>query len=103
MPTLGGPIKKDKLWVFGTTRYFSVNNFIANTSRDDGSQGLDDQFILDGLMRVTWQATPRNKFSGYFDEVQMAVSQGESSTVALKGSTEEEQFDEETPLVHYPN
>ena len=41
--------------------------------------------------------------AGYFDEVQMVISHGESSTVALKGSTEEEQFDEETPLVHYPN
>jgi isocitrate lyase len=30
---------------------------------------------------------------GYFDEVQMVISGGESSTVALKGSTEEEQFD----------
>ncbi len=31
--------------------------------------------------------------AGYFDEVQMVISGGESSTVALKGSTEEEQFD----------
>lgn len=30
--------------------------------------------------------------AGYFDEIQMVISQGESSTVALKGSTEEEQF-----------
>jgi len=31
--------------------------------------------------------------AGYFDEVQMVISHGESSTVALKGSTEEEQFE----------
>ncbi len=30
--------------------------------------------------------------AGYFDEVQMTVTAGESETVALKGSTEEEQF-----------
>jgi isocitrate lyase len=30
--------------------------------------------------------------AGYFDEVQMAVTSGQSSTTALKGSTEEEQF-----------
>ena len=35
--------------------------------------------------------------AGYFDEVQMVVSQGESSTVALRGSTEEEQFEEAVP------
>ena len=67
--SLGGPIMKDKLWFFASTRYFSVNNFIANTFMDDGSQGIDDQFILNGMARLTWQATPRNKFSGYFDEI----------------------------------
>ncbi|MDP3720611.1 MAG: carboxypeptidase regulatory-like domain-containing protein [Acidobacteriota bacterium] len=66
---IGGPIKKDKLWIFGATRYNSVNNFIANTFFDDGSQGVDDQYILNGMTRLTWQATPRNKFSGYFDEI----------------------------------
>jgi isocitrate lyase len=30
---------------------------------------------------------------GYFDELQLTISGGESSTVALKGSTEEEQFE----------
>jgi hypothetical protein len=66
---LGGPIKKDKLWIFTSARYFSVNNFIANTFFDDGSQGIDDQFIKSGLARLTWQLSPRNKISGYFDEV----------------------------------
>jgi hypothetical protein len=66
---MGGPIKKDKLWFFAATRYNSVNNFIANTFMDDGSQGVDDQYILNGMARLTWQATPRNKFSGYFDEI----------------------------------
>lgn len=66
---LGGPIKKDKLWIFGSARYYSVNNFIPNTYFDDGSKGIDDQFIKSATARLTWQATPRNKFSGYFDEV----------------------------------
>src|SRR5206468_3038134 len=41
----GGPIKKDKLWFFASARYFTVNNFIANTFFDDGTQGIDDQLI----------------------------------------------------------
>jgi len=32
--------------------------------------------------------------AGYFDQVAQAVSSGDSSTLALKGSTEEEQFSE---------
>jgi hypothetical protein len=67
--SIGGPIKKDKLWFFSSARYFSVNNFIANTFMDDGSQGIDDQFIKNIMARVTWQATPRNKISAYFDEI----------------------------------
>lgn len=67
--SIGGPIKKDKLWFFTSARYNSVNNFIANTVFDDGSQGIDDQFIKNGMARLTWQVSPRNKISGYFDEI----------------------------------
>lgn len=66
---LGGPIKRNKLWFFLTGRYFSVNNYIANTVQDDGSRGLDDQFIKSGLARLTWQVSNSNKLSVYFDEV----------------------------------
>ncbi len=65
----GGPIKRDKLWFFTSGRYFRVNNFIANTTFNDGSQGIDDQLIKSLLVRLTWQATPKNKLSAYFDEV----------------------------------
>jgi hypothetical protein len=67
--SIGGPIKKDKLWFFSSARYFSVNNFIANTFFDDGSQGVDDQFIKSAMTRLTWQVTPRNKISAYGDEI----------------------------------
>jgi hypothetical protein len=67
--SVGGPIKKDKLWFFTSARYFSVNNFIANTFMDDGSQGIDDQFIKNAMARLTWQVSPRNKISAYFDEI----------------------------------
>ena len=59
----GGPILKDKLWFFATARYISVNNFIPDTFLDDGSKGVDDQFIKSGLARLTWQVSPRNKLS----------------------------------------
>jgi isocitrate lyase len=34
--------------------------------------------------------------AGYFDEIQMAVTAGQASTTALKGSTEEDQFHDRT-------
>lgn len=66
---IGGPIKRNRLWFFVTGRYFSVNNFIANTVQDDGSRGLDDQYIKSGLARLTWQISDRNKLAAYFDEI----------------------------------
>ncbi|MBS1816766.1 MAG: TonB-dependent receptor [Acidobacteria bacterium] len=65
----GGPIKKDKVWFFVSARYFSVNNFIADTQFKDGSRGVDDQFIRSALARVTWQVTPKWKFGAYQDEI----------------------------------
>ena len=53
-----------------------------------------------------FQAMKRQSFvgAGYFDEIQTVVAQGETSTAALKGSTEEEQFEEaqieEAPYLH---
>jgi hypothetical protein len=65
----GGPIKKDKLWFFASARYFSVNNFIANTFDANGDRGIDDQFIRSGLARLTWQITPKVKLTAYQDEI----------------------------------
>ena len=62
----GGPIKKDKLWFFATARDIRTNNKIANTVQDDGSQGIDDQYIRSALTRLTWQMSPRNKLAGYY-------------------------------------
>ena len=38
--------------------------------------------------------------AGYFDEIQLTVSGGESSTAALKGSTEEAQFEDAPEPAH---
>jgi hypothetical protein len=65
----GGPILRNKLWFYMSGRYYSVNNFIAQTFNADGSQGLDDQFIKSIVGRITWQVSPRNKFSVYDDEI----------------------------------
>ena len=48
----GGPILKNKLWFFVSARYYSVNNFIAQTALKDGGQGVDDQFI-----KSSWRAS----------------------------------------------
>jgi hypothetical protein len=80
---LGGPILRDKLWFYGSARHWGVHSPIAGTFEvPDGAnvfdcqtgritcdQGVDDQQIKSAVLRLTWQATPRNKISVYFDEI----------------------------------
>jgi hypothetical protein len=81
--TIGGPIKKDKLWFFVSGRLFTVDKPITNTfyvpagrtysdcvnSVISCQQGVDLQRINSVLVRLTWQVTPRNKVSAYIDRL----------------------------------
>jgi hypothetical protein len=65
--TLGGPVRRDRLWFFGTFRRWSANNFLGNTFTSDGEQAVDDQHISDATIRLTLQAKKNNKFSFHYD------------------------------------
>jgi hypothetical protein len=76
-PTLGGPIKRDKLWFFGTYTWNRADHFVANAfhtkdlaawdyAADPSRPAIRDQYNYDASARLTWQATPRNKFNGYY-------------------------------------
>src|SRR5437762_528337 len=67
--TLGGPIKKDKLWFFGSSRFFTVNKPVTDafwipqgsTYADCRNgvvgcqQAVNEQQINSVLVRLTWQ------------------------------------------------
>jgi hypothetical protein len=99
--TQGGPIRKDKMWFFGSLRLFTVNKPIATTIVSDGTtagalacytgakacaQGVDPQHQYSGLGRVTWQVSPRNKLSAYYDRIHKvrgaAMAPGDDQTTA---------------------
>jgi hypothetical protein len=104
--TFGGPIAKDKLWYFGSVRFFTVNKPIGSTFVSDGTpagilacanalagrggalceQGIDAQHQYSGLARMTWQMSPRNKLSGYYDRIHKvrgaAMSPGDDQTTS---------------------
>jgi carboxypeptidase family protein len=65
--TLGGPIRRDRLWFFSTIRRWSSNNYLGNTFTSAGDQAVDDQRITDATIRLTLQASRRNKFSLHYD------------------------------------
>ena len=65
--SLGGPIKRDKLWFFGSYRNVGNDNVVANSFYPDGSPGIYDQRVRNYTLRLTWQVSPRNKITAYDD------------------------------------
>ncbi|MBI3299223.1 MAG: isocitrate lyase [Elusimicrobia bacterium] len=73
---------------------------LARDYRDDGMAAYSRLQVAEFASEAAgYQATRHQEFvgTGYFDEVNQVVSGGKSSTLALKGSTEEEQFHDDGP------
>jgi hypothetical protein len=81
-PALGGPIRRDRLWFYGTFRHQGNRQLVAGMFEnrnagdptkwtydpDPSRQAVDDGTWKNGSLRLTWQATPRNKFNFWWDE-----------------------------------
>lgn len=67
--SVGGPIVKNRLWFFGSARHISVNEKVTNAFYPDGRPAIVDQYVRDGLVRLTAQVTARNKLSAYFERI----------------------------------
>src|SRR5262249_16229104 len=65
----GGPLLKDRLWFFTSYRDWGVYQYIANSFFKNGDQTIDDASIRSGVLRLTAQLTPRNKFAAYLDRI----------------------------------
>ncbi len=79
---LGGPIKKDRLWFFGSARNFVLDTLPANTfygiegtgtptsaPRPSDEKAVDPQSIRSVQLRFTWQISEKNKLSVYNDRL----------------------------------
>ena len=103
--TLGGPIATDRLWYFlgahtgGTTRnstnvYYNLNAGDPGTWRylpDVTRPAYSDRTFESVSGRLTWQMTPRNKVSGFWD----AQAVCRSCTGATPGLQEPQQISPE--------
>ena len=65
--SMGGPIKKDRLWFFVSGRNWAYNNYVANAVNPDGSQAVDDNNLKSFPLRLTSQLDPRNRITALFD------------------------------------
>src|SRR5689334_3567709 len=96
--SIGGPIVRDKLWYYMSVReqgqrqntlnvYYNQNAGNPNSftySPDLSRPAFSDRTWENYTPRLTWQATPRNKFTGSWDE--QPVCRKCSGTTSLTGS-----------------
>ena len=80
-PTFGGPLKQDRAWFFVSYRHNDARNYVANVFQnknknnpnswvyepDLANPGVSGDPLPMAGLRVTVQATPRNKIAGSFD------------------------------------
>jgi len=81
-PMAGGPIVRDRLWFYSTYRQTGSERTVPGMwwNRNAGNpnawtvdfdrsrQAFTNTVQRQGTLRLTWQATPRNKFSGHWSE-----------------------------------
>ena len=67
--SLGGPLKQNTLWFFGSYRNVGNANVVANSFYPDGTPALYDQDVQNYTVRLTWQAAQRLKVTTYIDRV----------------------------------
>ena len=65
----GGPILQDKLWFFLSHRNFGIWAPVAETFYSDGRQGISDEDQQNYTGRLTWQISPKQKLTAYYDRV----------------------------------
>ena len=70
--SLGGPVKRDRLWFFISAAHLSTDELVANTpafvTAPDGEiiRSVLDQYVRHALGRLTYQIDERNKLASFF-------------------------------------
>jgi hypothetical protein len=78
-PSVGGPIKRDRIWFNFTFRHWGVNMTVADSffdldpspfryTSDTSRQGIDDGHIVSRAGRVAWQISQKDKLTVYHDD-----------------------------------
>jgi hypothetical protein len=57
----GGPLMKDRLWIFGSYRRYDLGEDVLSIQNPNGSPGVDIDHQSNTALRLDWQANSKNK------------------------------------------
>jgi hypothetical protein len=101
-PGFGGPIRRDKLWFYASYRYTQDDSYVAGMyynknennpnawtyEPDPNRPAMLLSKAKEGKARITWQATPKNKFGvTWSEQVDCACPTEVTATVAPEAAT----------------
>ena len=107
-PAFGGPIKRDKLWFFYSYRnwgtndrlpgaYFEKNPYDFAYELDPDRPATSSTWVTANNLRLTWQASPNNKFGLYADNIVRCICIRSAGTTLAPEATQ----NTVTPLNYY--
>jgi len=85
--TLSGPIVRDRLWFFASGRNWTYNNYVANVFNADGSQAVNDNSLRAIPIRLTWQASRRDRLTGMIDMTQKVAGHAQITSAVSPEAT----------------
>ncbi len=65
--SIGGPIKRDRVWFFFSPRIWGAENYILNQYFPDGSPARDESLLQSYTTRITAQLSSKNKITALYD------------------------------------
>jgi hypothetical protein len=65
--SIGGPIKRDRVWFFFSPRIWGAQNYILNQYFPDGSPARDESLLQSYTTRITAQLSQKNKITALYD------------------------------------
>jgi outer membrane receptor protein involved in Fe transport len=67
---VGGPLLRDKLWYFGSFRWWKVNNIVSGAFNNNGSAAINDNLIANEMVKFSYQLNEKNKITAMYSRNQ---------------------------------